>query len=105
MRIDEINVCSAGTVGGAKTFDASFRVSTFMDGNSGLLREDPQTPAPETSIQLARFVFRPTGSGFELDTGVAIGGLHAEATSPTSSHDGECYGPSGPFVPVLVELP
>lgn len=105
LRIDEINVCPGGTVGGTKTFDASFRVTTFEDGNSGLLREDPQTPPPETSIQLARFVFRPAGSGFKLDTTVEVGGLYAEATSPISPHDGECYGPSQPFVPVVVELP
>jgi hypothetical protein len=105
ISIDEILVCPAASPGRDRVFDASYRVTTFTEGDTRACAPDCAQLAPATQrSHRARFTFIAERDGFLLEVPVAVEGLPADATALGEPHDGDCYGPSESFVPQTVTL-
>jgi hypothetical protein len=98
LRIDEIDVCPAGSAPERRKFDATFRLTSFPEGHGD---------AVETSTWHARvtFTFVANEDGYVLDAGIPIEPFAMEVTPLDVPHDGDCYGKSQPFIPATIQIP
>ena len=104
VAIDEILVCPQGSDGGARTFAATYRVSSWEEGGQQACGGSCPEVVPDRTEQRIIMSFRSAADGrLLLEPPSAVPGLPPDATPPTRDHDGDCYGKSPAFVPTSVK--
>jgi hypothetical protein len=104
VRIDEIHVCPARGDAPDRHFDATYRVTTFREGDTRACTPDCEGLQPRARDHRIAIVFTPDGKRFTLVPPTTVPGLPADATPATAAHDGKCYRESPGFVPRPVTL-